>query len=35
MTRTASTPILGIANFTMAATPLVAVLVAFLTYAIR
>jgi hypothetical protein len=33
MTRTA--PLLGVANFTMAATPLIAVIAAFLTYAIR
>jgi hypothetical protein len=34
MTRTAS-PILGVANFAMAATPLIAVIVALLTYAVR
>lgn len=35
MTRTASTPFLGVANFTMAATPLMAVIAAFLTYAMH
>ena len=34
MTNTTS-PILGVANFAMAATPLMAVLVAFLTAALR